>query len=76
VENQSELRDRQLTILLKQLLRYSNRRVFKYENGDGKLVDVRAHHINNYIREVMGEKFSAKDFRTWRHNGLRLCAGA
>lgn len=74
VENQSELRDRQLTILLKELLRYSNRRVFKYENGDGKLVDVRAHHINEYIREVMGVKFSAKDFRTWA--GTMVCACA
>ena len=74
VENQSELRDRQLAILLKELLRYSNRRVFKYENGDGKLVDVRAKHINDYIREVMGERFSAKDFRTWA--GTLVCACA
>jgi DNA topoisomerase-1 len=74
VENQSELRDRQLTVLMKELLRYSNRRVFKYENGGGKLVDVRASHINDYIREVMGEKFSAKDFRTWA--GTMVCASA
>ena len=72
VENQSELRDRQLAILLKELLRYSNRRVFKYENGDGKLVDVRAKHINDYIRQVMGQRFSAKDFRTWA--GTLICA--
>ena len=74
VENQSELRDRQLAILMKELLRYSNRRVFKYENGGGKLTDVRAKHINDYIREVMGHRFSAKDFRTWA--GTMVCASA
>jgi DNA topoisomerase-1 len=31
-------------------------------------------HINNYIREVMGERFSAKDFRTWA--GTLVCACA
>jgi len=31
-------------------------------------------HINDYIREVMGEKFSAKDFRTWA--GTLVCANA
>src|SRR6185436_11197423 len=51
---------------------YTNRRVFKYENGDGKLVDITARHINDYIREVMGHRFSAKDFRTWA--GTLVCA--
>jgi DNA topoisomerase-1 len=74
VEHESELRDRQLAILMRELLRYSNRRVFKYENGEGKLVDVRAKHINDYIREVMGRRFSAKDFRTWA--GTLVCACA
>jgi DNA topoisomerase I len=74
VEHESELQDRQLAILMRELLRYSNRRVFKYENGDGKLVDVRAKHINDYIREVMGRRFSAKDFRTWA--GTLVCACA
>ncbi len=32
------------------------------------------HHINSYIREVMGENFSAKDFRTWA--GTLICACA
>ena len=31
-------------------------------------------HINEYIKEVMGESFSAKDFRTWA--GTLVCACA
>jgi DNA topoisomerase-1 len=38
------------------------------------MVDVQSAHINAYIKERMGEAFSAKDFRTWA--GTLLCACA
>src|SRR6185436_16017031 len=47
---------------------------FKYQNGNGEFVDVKRRHITEYIREIMGEKFSAKDFRTWA--GTLVCACA
>jgi DNA topoisomerase I len=36
-----------------------------YRNGDGVWRDVKAPDINAYLRELVGERFSAKDFRTW-----------
>jgi DNA topoisomerase-1 len=72
VMHESQIEDKQVAKLIRQLLKHSNRRVFKYENGDGKLVDVKAQSINAYIHEVMGQNFSAKDFRTW--SGTLLCA--
>lgn len=72
VMHESQFEDKQVARLMRQLLKQTNRRVFKYENGDGKLVDVRAQTINAYIRETMSEGFSAKDFRTW--SGTLLCA--
>ena len=39
--------------------------VFKYLDEDGDVVDVRSGDVNAYIKEQMGEDFSAKDFRTW-----------
>jgi DNA topoisomerase-1 len=39
-------------------------RVFRYER-DGDLVALDARRLNEYIREHMGDEFSAKDFRTW-----------
>jgi DNA topoisomerase-1 len=35
-----------------------------YRNGRS-WVDVRSDDINDYIKEITGEDFSAKDFRTW-----------
>src|SRR6185436_2512199 len=56
------------------LLKQPSREVFKYRNGNGEFVNVTRSHINSYIREVMGESFSAKDFRTWA--GTLVCACA
>jgi DNA topoisomerase-1 len=72
VMHETQLEDRHLARLMRQLLKQTNRRVFKYENGDGQLVDVRAQTLNTYIREIMTDSFSAKDFRTW--SGTLLCA--
>ena len=39
--------------------------IFKYLDEDNNVVDVKSEDLNAYIREIMGEEFSAKDFRTW-----------
>ena len=39
--------------------------VLAYLDDDGAIVDVRSEDVNAYIKEHMGEDFSAKDFRTW-----------
>lgn len=74
VKQHRELRDRRVARLLKELLKHSQREVFAYQNGDNELVDVKRRHINQYIKEVMGHNFSAKDFRTWA--GTLICACA
>jgi DNA topoisomerase-1 len=74
VKQHRELRDRRVAKLVKELLRQSTREVFAFQNGDDQLTDVKRRHINQYIKEVMGHNFSAKDFRTW--GGTLICACA
>lgn len=74
VQQYRQLKDRQVARVVRGLLRNPSREVFKYRNGNGEFVNVTRQHINDYIREVMGEKFSAKDFRTWA--GTLVCACA
>lgn len=38
--------------------------IFKYKEG-GKLRDVKSRDLSVYIKEVMGQEFTPKDFRTW-----------
>jgi DNA topoisomerase I len=74
VQQHQELRDRQVAKVVRDLLKHPAKEVFKYENGDGDFVNIKRRHINDYIKEVMGDGFSAKDFRTWA--GTLVCACA
>jgi len=69
-----QIQDRDVAKVVRALLKNPGREVFKYQNGDGNFVDVKRRHINEYIKELMGQSFSAKDFRTWA--GTLLCASA
>ncbi|HEV8610824.1 MAG TPA: DNA topoisomerase IB [Thermoanaerobaculia bacterium] len=69
-----EFRDRRVASIIRQLKRMPGKELFKYRDAEGKVVDVKRRHINQYIKEVMGERFTAKDFRTWA--GTLLCACA
>jgi DNA topoisomerase I len=67
-----EIRDRQVANVIRALLKHRTREVFQYEEDDGKLINIKRRHINSYVKEVMGQAFSAKDFRTWA--GTLICA--
>ncbi len=57
--------DRSLARIVKQLDDLPGYEVFKYYGDDKKLHDVKSTDVNQYIKDVMGEEYSAKDFRTW-----------
>src|SRR5215467_3622138 len=71
VQQQRQLRDRQVAKVIRETIKLPGYNVFKYINGDDKPVKVTRRHINEYIKEVMGGRFSAKDFRTWA--GTLVC---
>ncbi|HEY0727849.1 MAG TPA: hypothetical protein VGD38_07270, partial [Pyrinomonadaceae bacterium] len=74
VRQRRQLRDRQVARVIRDAMKLPGYQVFKYENGEGKVVNVTRQQINTYIKEIMGENFSAKDFRTWA--GTLVCACA
>ena len=74
VRQQRQLRDRQVARVVRETIQLPGFNVFKYENGEGKVVNVTRQQINAYIKEIMGDSFSATDFRTWA--GTLVCACA
>ena len=48
--------------------------LFQYTGEDGVAQDVGSADVNDYLRETMGEPFTAKDFRTWFGTVLALQA--
>jgi DNA topoisomerase I len=39
--------------------------VFQFKDATGKICDVTSQDVNDYLREIAGEDFTAKDYRTW-----------
>jgi DNA topoisomerase-1 len=68
---QLEIRDRRVARIVGELVKRPGK-LFKYPDGEGVWMDIRRRHVNDYIKEAMGEAFSGKDFRTWA--GTLLCA--
>ena len=65
IDQHAEVRDRRLARVVAEMDALPGYEVFKYLDDDGEVVDVRSADVNAYIKEHMGEDFSAKDFRTW-----------
>lgn len=57
--------DRRIVKLIKQLDELPGYEIFKYYGADGQLQTVDSAEVNSYIKELMGDEFTAKDFRTW-----------
>ncbi len=60
-----EIEDRKLTRLVKDLCGLPGYEVFRYQGEDGKYHNIDSADVNEYIRQIAGEEFSSKDFRTW-----------
>jgi DNA topoisomerase-1 len=58
-------RDRRLARVVRACQDLPGQRLFQYLDDDGERRSVESADVNAYLREAMGEDFSAKDFRTW-----------
>lgn len=60
-----KIADPQVARIVKQLDELPGYEIFRYQNPDGTMHDLHAADVNGYVKEHMGEEFTAKDFRTW-----------
>jgi len=60
-----DLQDRRLARIVKRFLEIPGQELFQFldESGEAKPID--SADVNAYLRDVSGEDFTAKDFRTW-----------
>lgn len=63
--------DREVASIIAALHDLEGRELFKYVDH-GRVLDIKDRHVNDYIQKVIGETFTAKDFRTWA--GTLFCA--
>ena len=65
VDHKVSVRDRRLAAVVRSLRDLPGQQLFKYRDANGHLCPVTSDDVNAYIRDAMGDQFSAKDFRTW-----------
>jgi DNA topoisomerase-1 len=59
------LHSKRLARLVKQCRDIPGKELFQYYNHEGKRCTIGSGDVNNYLKEITGEDFTAKDFRTW-----------
>ena len=62
---QVELDDARVAAVVRRCGDLPGQHLFRYRDGDGKLHRIGSQDVNDYLREVAGDEFTAKDFRTW-----------
>jgi DNA topoisomerase-1 len=72
VEHKLELDDPRLARIVKQCRDLPGQELFQYRDEQGNVVDVGSADVNAYLKEMTGEDFTSKDFRTWSGTVLAL----
>jgi DNA topoisomerase I len=65
IEHAIDLEDRRLAKIVKACRDLPGYELFQYVDGDGRRQAIDSADVNSYLREITGEDFTAKDFRTW-----------
>jgi DNA topoisomerase I len=73
-EHHIEVKDLCLARIVRRCREIPGQELFEYLAEDGQPVKVRSEDVNEYLRAISGEDFTAKDFRTW--SGTTITAGA
>ncbi|MEX2584174.1 MAG: DNA topoisomerase IB [Gemmatimonadota bacterium] len=65
VDQRRVVADTPLVEIVQELVELPGERLFRYRLGSGEVRDVTARDVNDYLREVLGERYTSKDIRTW-----------
>jgi DNA topoisomerase I len=64
-EHEVDITDRRIAKIVSKCQDLPGQHLFQYVEQDGQVRDVTSQNVNDYLREITGEDFTAKDFRTW-----------
>jgi len=64
-EHDIDTEDRRVARIIRKLQDLPGQDVFQYLDDEGERRQVTSEDVNQYLREITGEDFTAKDFRTW-----------
>lgn len=65
VDHKISLHSKQLALIVKKCLDVPGKELFQFYDDTGEIHSIHSGMVNEYIQEISGKEFSAKDFRTW-----------
>ena len=74
VRHRVDLRDRRLARIVKRCRDLPGHELFQYVDDAGQHQTIDSGDVNDYLRAISGEDFTAKDFRTWAGTVLAALA--
>ena len=72
VEHQVTIKDRRLAGIIKRCMELPGQNLFQYLDEHGERHSVSSHDVNDYLQQLTGSDFTAKDYRTWAGSALAL----
>jgi DNA topoisomerase I len=69
-----DIRDRRIAKVVERCQDLPGQELFQFVDDEGARHDVRSEDVNDYLREISGQDFTAKDFRTWAGTVLAAMA--
>jgi DNA topoisomerase-1 len=67
---EATISDARLARIVRQMHDLPGQHLFQYMNGDATAHPVSSDDVNTFLRDTMGEDFTAKNFRTWHASVL------
>jgi DNA topoisomerase I len=65
IQQEVDITDRRVAKVIAKCQDLPGQDLFQYLDDDREVQDITSQDVNEYLREIAGEDFTAKDFRTW-----------
>jgi DNA topoisomerase I len=65
IQQEVDIADRRVAKVIAKCQDLPGQDLFQYLDDDGEVQDITSQDVNEYLREIAGDDFTAKDFRTW-----------
>lgn len=65
MEHEVKLDNPHIVKIVRKCQQLPGQQLFQYVDDSGQRCSVASEQVNDYLREIMGGEFTAKDFRTW-----------
>jgi DNA topoisomerase-1 len=73
-DHEVDVTDRHIAKIISKLQDLPGQDLFQYVDEEGEIRNISSQDVNEYLREITGEDFTAKDFRTWAGTVLTAVA--